>query len=58
MEFSPISDDATAYTGNSQYKICFAVFYMKHYSLPLKRFSAAWNEKKFSVEWVPIYLPQ
>lgn len=50
-----IADDVGGYTGDSQYKLFFAVFYFDGYALSRARFLAAWKEKNFPKEWVAVY---
>jgi hypothetical protein len=51
-----ISDDAMGYTADPQYRLFYAVFYFARSLVSEKRFGAAWAEKRFPKEWVPIYV--
>jgi hypothetical protein len=51
-----IAEDVGGYTGDTQYKLFYAVFYFADNFLSRKRFLTFWAEKKFPKEWIPIFV--
>lgn len=51
-----ISDDAKGYTGDSDYNLFYAVFYVKNDFWGAAKFKRAWNEKKFPHNWRALYV--
>lgn len=51
-----ISDDVIGYTGDDDYNLFYAVFYVKNDFWGEEKFKTAWNEKKFPQNWRGIYI--
>lgn len=51
-----IAEDVGGYTGDTKYKLFYAVFYFADNFLSRKRFLTFWAEKKFPKEWIPIFV--
>ncbi|WP_394425156.1 hypothetical protein [Vreelandella stevensii] len=51
-----ISDDVKGYTGDKDYNLFYAVFYVKTDFWGQDKFSAAWKEKKFPKNWKAFYV--
>lgn len=51
-----IADDVKGYTGDNDYNLFYAVFYVKSDIFGKKKFEAAWKEKKFPKNWRAFYI--
>lgn len=51
-----ISVDVKGYTGDHDYNVFFAVFYVTTDFWGLDKFKAVWVENKFPNNWIPIYV--
>lgn len=51
-----IAADVKGYTGDKNFSIFYAVFYVTTDFWGKKRFMAAWDEQKFPKNWIPIYI--
>jgi hypothetical protein len=51
-----ISDDVKGYTGDSDYNLFYAAFYVKGDFWGEDKFRTAWNEKKFPKNWRAFYI--
>jgi hypothetical protein len=51
-----IADDVKGYSGDADYKLFYAVFYLTQSFVGREQFLAAWAEKGFPKNWVPIYV--
>lgn len=51
-----ISDDAKGYTGDGDYNLFYAVFYVKNDFWGAEKFKHAWKEKKFPKNWRAFYV--
>lgn len=51
-----ISDDVKGYTGDDDYKLFYAVFYVTKSFWTKEKFKAAWDEKKFPKNWRAFYI--
>ena len=51
-----ISDDVKGYTGDSDYNLFYAVFYVNGVFWAEDKFRTAWNEKKFPKSWRAFYV--
>jgi hypothetical protein len=51
-----IADDVKGYSGDSTYKLFYAVFYFANAVVGQKQFNAAWKEKAFPNYWLPVFV--
>jgi hypothetical protein len=51
-----IAADVKGYTGDNDYNIFYAVFYVTTDFWGLEKFRNVWNENKFPHNWVPVYV--
>jgi len=51
-----ISDDVVGYKKNTDYQYFYAVFYFKYAYVTRERFLEIWKERKFPINWKPIYV--
>ncbi|EGR1559698.1 TPA: hypothetical protein NJ560_004496 [Vibrio parahaemolyticus] len=51
-----ISADVIGYTGDKDYNIFYAVFYVTEDFWGLEKFNRVWQEHKFPSNWLPVYI--
>ncbi len=51
-----IAADVKGYTGDSDYRVFYAVFYVTEDFWGQQKFSKAWNDQNFPKNWMPIYV--
>jgi len=51
-----IAADVKGYTGDKDYNIFYAVFYVTEDFWGPKRFNEVWKEQKFPKNWIPVYV--
>lgn len=51
-----IAADVKGYTGDNDYNIFYAVFYVTTDFWGLEKFRNVWNENKFPQNWIPVYV--
>ncbi|EPU1022796.1 hypothetical protein ACVUNK_004389, partial [Escherichia coli] len=51
-----IAADVKGYTGDNDYNIFYAVFYVTTDFWGLEKFMNVWNENKFPQNWIPVYV--
>lgn len=51
-----IAADVKGYTGDSDYRVFYAVFYVTEDFWGQEKFSRAWNDQNFPKNWMPIYV--
>ncbi|HHF3031653.1 TPA: hypothetical protein ACPJ1C_000813 [Vibrio diabolicus] len=51
-----VAADVKGYTGDRDYSIFYAVFYVTTDFWGRERFMTAWNEQKFPKNWIPVYV--
>ncbi len=51
-----ISEDVKGYSGDLEYRLFYAVFYLTHDFWGAKRYREAWDEFGFPVNWIPFFV--